>query len=238
MKERLVASIAPGVGLEALSLSLLGAIAVLGLAAAVVPALWARTGFLVTVAHEGSHALAAITARRRVLGIRVERDMSGSAEHVGPVGGIGAVWTTWWGYPGPAVLAAALMLATGHGYERAAVLALAVVATVLVLLSRSITTLAATVATAALAWWAWWSGGQIATGVAAGASVLLVVGAVRSVVALVGVHMPGRRAVESSDAHALWTMTLIPSPIWILTFIAAIAASGGYVTSVLSSVLV
>ena len=70
-------------------------------------------GLVVTVVHELGHALAGLTTGRRVLRIRIEADHSGVTHTFGT--SASAVWSTFWGYPFPAVVGAVWAAGAGAG---------------------------------------------------------------------------------------------------------------------------
>lgn len=78
--------------------------------------LWPVTRMIVTISHEGAHAVAALLSGRRLRGIRLHADTSGLTLSSGRPRGPGMVFTLLAGYLSPAVvgLGAALLLATGH----------------------------------------------------------------------------------------------------------------------------
>jgi hypothetical protein len=80
------------------------------------PVLWRTTRHVVTIAHEGAHGLVALTAGRRLSGIRLHSDTSGLTVSAGRPTGLGMVLTCAAGYTGPGLfgLGAAALLAAGH----------------------------------------------------------------------------------------------------------------------------
>lgn len=88
------------------------------LGAALLVAAPAPAGRLVTVAHEGGHAFAAVLTRRRVLQVRVHADGSGETRHYGRPGSLGSTMTAFAGYPFPGLLGAALIAASASGTAR------------------------------------------------------------------------------------------------------------------------
>lgn len=76
-------------------------------------ATWRWFGLVVTVVHELGHALAGLTTGRRVLRIRIEADHSGVTHTFGT--SASAVWSTFWGYPFPAVVGAVWAAGAGAG---------------------------------------------------------------------------------------------------------------------------
>ncbi|WP_037573031.1 M50 family metallopeptidase [Phaeacidiphilus oryzae] len=90
-----------------------GAIA---LAAVLPTAVWRYTRNLVTIAHEGGHALTAVLMRRRLHGIRLHSDTSGLTVSSGKPYGPGMVLTAAAGYIAPSLLGlgGAWLLTDGH----------------------------------------------------------------------------------------------------------------------------
>lgn len=92
------------------------AVALVALALVVIPRAWSLTRHLVTISHEGGHALVAVLTGRRLMGIRLHADTSGVTLSRGKTTGPGMVAMLAAGYLAPAVagLGAALLLASGH----------------------------------------------------------------------------------------------------------------------------
>lgn len=65
---------------------------------------WRVARTVVTIAHEGGHAVVAVLTGRRLSGIRLHSDTSGVTVSVGRPGGPGMVCTALAGYPAPSVL--------------------------------------------------------------------------------------------------------------------------------------
>lgn len=92
------------------------AAAALAVAGVLLPGVWPRTRHLLTIAHEGGHALMALATGRHLAGIRLHSDTSGLSVSVGRPTGIGMVLTLLVGYLTPSALglAAAATLASGR----------------------------------------------------------------------------------------------------------------------------
>ena len=95
---------------------LIAAAAVLAALGVLVPGLWQRTRHLVTIAHEGGHALMALITGRRLAGIRLHSDTSGLSVSVGRSTGVGMVCTLAIGYLTPSALG--VLAAAGLGAGR------------------------------------------------------------------------------------------------------------------------
>lgn len=93
------------------------ALALVALALVLLPRAWSLTRHVVTISHEGGHALVAVLTGRRLMGIRLHADTSGVTLSRGRPTGPGMVAMLAAGYLAPAVagLGAALLLAAGHG---------------------------------------------------------------------------------------------------------------------------
>ncbi len=91
-------------------------LAAVALALVLFPATWPATRQLVTISHEGGHALAALLSGRRLMGIRLHSDTSGLTVSRGRPTGPGMVIMLIAGYLAPAVagIGAALLLINGH----------------------------------------------------------------------------------------------------------------------------
>ena len=77
---------------------------------------WRLTGKVITIAHEGGHALVSVLSGRRLEGIRLHADSSGVTYSRGRRRGPGLVLTSSAGYVTPSLLGvgAAALLATRH----------------------------------------------------------------------------------------------------------------------------
>jgi len=188
---------------------------------------WRVARGVVTIAHEGGHALVAVLSGRGLTGIRLHADTSGVTGSTGRAGGLGLVLTFVAGYPAPAALglAGALLVATDRS---AASLWLVVVLLVAVLTQVRnaygvLSVLATGAVVGAVAWW----GDPVLQGAfAAALSWFLLFGALRSVRELQRGRRHGvPRLGGESDADALARLTGVPGGMWAAVFwLAAVAA--------------
>ena len=178
---------------------------------------WRLTRGVVTIAHEGGHALVAVLTGRGLGGIRLHADSSGATTSIGRDGGLGLVLTFLGGYPAPAALGlmAAVLVATGRA---ATALWLVVVLLVVTLTQvRNAFGVASVVGTGAVvAAVAWWGDTALQAGFAAALAWFLLFGGLRSVREL---QRGRRRAVPTrfgveSDADALARLTGVPGGLW------------------------
>lgn len=193
---------------------------------ALYPFTWRVMGYLITVIHEAGHALAGLLAGRGVRGITIRRDQSGETVTAGR-GWLGQVWTTWWGYPTPALAGWGYLWAATTGWSGAA-LSLSLLTLMGVLLwSRSWVALGTVGGTLAVLGGVWWYGSTpIQVGTTDALGWVLVLGAFRSLLGVARTHLPGRGVARiHSDAAALARLTLLPSMFWLGTFLAVCCAA-------------
>ncbi|MBG6226017.1 hypothetical protein IWX63_002603 [Arthrobacter sp. CAN_A2] len=185
---------------------------------------WRIFGLFVTVVHELGHAAAALLTVQRVTGITLRLDHSGTTTSLGRRGWR-AAFTTFWGYPVPAVVGAVLLRSTAHGWAPAALSLSAVVLVAALVLIRNGQGVLILGGSAAVALTLVWFGGAAPAGYACLVlGVALLVGACRDWVKVVRVHVR-RRDLATSDAHLLRLETRIPSPVWLGMFALVIGAA-------------
>ena len=119
---------------------------------------WPLSRIVVTIAHEGGHALVALAVGRRLDGVRVHRSTAGLTVSAGNASGPGIVATAAAGYLAPPFLGlgAAALLATGHLV--AALLLTLVLLAALTLMVRNAYGILATVTVAAAVALVTWRG--------------------------------------------------------------------------------
>src|SRR5580693_3679136 len=191
--------------------------------------LWPVTRTVVTIAHEGGHALVALAVGRRLEGVRVHRSTAGLTVSAGNSSGPGIVATAAAGYLAPPLLGlgAAALLATGHLV--AALLLSLVLLAALTLMVRNAYGILATVTVAAAVALVTWRGSsllQAAFGYAM--AWFLLAGGIRPVLELQRSRRRGR--ASRSDADRLAALTGVPGGVWVALFalvaIGALAVSG------------
>ncbi|GAA4282565.1 M50 family metallopeptidase [Brevibacterium daeguense] len=182
----------------------------------VVPrAIWSISGHVVTIVHELGHGFAGLLTGRRSVSIRLSGNHAGVTTSKGTAASV--PWTTFWGYPVPALVGAALVLAGMSGWAGAALAAATAILLLSLLFMRGIlawlltplTVLLAAVLLAA-APDPWLSSTVVGIGI------FLVCGAVRALVNLVRGHLRGR--THDSDARLLAQATRVPAGVWLLLF--------------------
>jgi hypothetical protein len=190
--------------------------------------LWPLTRTMVTIAHEGGHALVALAVGRRLEGVRVHRSSAGLTVSAGSAAGPGIVATAAAGYLAPPLLGlgAAALLATGH-LVATLLLSVALLACLL-LLVRNAYGLLAVLSVAALVAVVVWRGVPLAQAAFGYAMTwFLLLGGVRPVLELQRSRRRGRAA--RSDADQLARLTGLPAGAWVGLF--ALVAVGALALS-------
>jgi hypothetical protein len=180
------------------------------------PASWRLTRGVVTIAHEGGHAVAAVLTGRGLHGVRLHADSSGVTASSGRAGGIGLVLTFLGGYPAPAALglAGALLVASGRAAVSLWLVIVLLVATLTQV--RNAFGAVSVLATGALVGAvAWWGDPDLQAGFAAALAWFLLFGGLRAVRELQRGRgrVPARLGGES-DADALARLTGVPRGMW------------------------
>ena len=168
---------------------------------------WTRT--VVTIAHEGGHALVAVLAGRGLTGIRLHPDTSGVTVSTGARRGPGLVLTFLAGYPAPSLvgLAGALFVANGHARVMLWI-GVGLLAVTLVLVRNGYGVLAVLATGALVGYVAGWAPGRIQVGFAAALCWFLLLGGLRATREL----RPRRGG--ASDADMLAWLTHVPGGVW------------------------
>jgi len=175
--------------------------------------------------HELGHAVAAILSGRVVHGIRIRRNHSGDAMSSGRPG-FGTVISGVFGYPAPAIVGAALLWSVFNGYTAIALFVGGVILILTVLVIRNLFGVLVVLASAGVAALLWFYATPEVQGYALLVlGVALLVGAVRGLLTVVGVHTRRRGQLQTSDAYLLYKSTGVPSPVWLFVFAVLIAAS-------------
>ena len=194
-------------------------VALVALALVLIPQAWSITRHLVTVSHEGGHALVALLTGRRLLGIRLHADTSGVTLSRGKPAGPGMVAMLAAGYLAPAIagLAAALLLASGHSL---ALLWLAVgwLALMLLQIRNAYGLLVLVVCGAAAGLISWYLPGTAVSLLAYLLTWVLLLAAPKPVLELMR-QRRRRGATRNSDVDQLSRLTRLPALIWELVFL-------------------
>jgi len=199
---------------------------VIGAAILSIPRLtWQWFGLFTTLVHELGHAVAALLTGRLVHGIRIRRNHSGEALSSG-TGGFGITVIGVFGYPAPAIVGAAQLWSVLNGYTAIALFVGGIVLVLTLLVIRNlfgVLVVAASAGVSALLWF-WATPDQqgyalLVIGIA------LLVGSVRGLGTVIGVHTRRRDQLQTSDAYLLYRRTGVPSPVWLALFALIIGAA-------------
>jgi hypothetical protein len=196
--------------------------AALALVAVTWSASWRWTRTVVTIAHEGGHALVAVVAGRGLTGIRLHADTSGLTVSTGARRGPGLVLTFLGGYPAPSLLGigGALLVAT----DRAALMlwiAIALLVATLVHVRNAYGVFSVLATGALVGAVAWWGQPRLQDGFAAALCWFLLFGGLRAVH-----ELQRSRRRGASDADMLGSLTWVPRGMWVLLFWLLAAAAG------------
>jgi peptidase M50B-like protein len=203
---------------------------VTGVLALVVVALrrpWRLGRHVVTIAHEGGHALVALLTGRRLSAIRLHSDTSGLTVSRGRPTGAGMQLTLFAGYVAPSLLglAGAGLLAAGR-ITLLLWVALVLLPAMLVMI-RNVFGVVSVVTTAAVVLAvSWFASPQVQAAFAYAGVWFLLFGGVRPVFELQRLRRRGQ--LPDSDADQLARLTRVPGLLWVGLFLAvALAALAG-----------
>ena len=212
--------VVPATGDVGLAAPRLVVVLVVALLLVMVEPLWRLVRLAVTLVHELGHAVVGVLVGRRFTGFVLRGDMSGHAVTRGPVRGPGRVASTWSGYPMPALVGAALVVATERGWS-APVLTVVILVLLfaLVRVRSALTVVVMVVALAGSAALWWWRDDVLQPQVLVGLGLVLVVGAWRHLAAAL------RDRTSGSDPGVLAGLTPLPRLVWNATFVVVCALS-------------
>ncbi len=207
-----------------------GLTALVALAVVVNTQAWRVTGKVITIAHEGGHALVSVLSGRRLDGIRLHTDSSGVTYSRGRPGGPGLVLTAAAGYVTPSLLGAgaAGLLAARH-LTAMLWLALALLAATFLAIRNLFGALAVLVTAGGVFAVSYYATAAVQAGFGYLAAWFLLFGGVRPVLELArGSQGRRRRWARGSDADQLARLTGAPPGLWVALFVlvafAALAA--------------
>jgi hypothetical protein len=185
---------------------------------------WPVARTVVTIVHEGGHALMALATGRRLGGVRIYRSTAGETLSRGRPEGFGVALTAVAGYVAPPLLglAAAALLAIGH-LTGMLLLSLVLLAGLAVAIRNAYGMLAVLVVLVTVAAVCLYGSAVVQAGFGYVMTWFLLLGGIRPVVELAGErrHGGGRR----SDADQLARLTPVPGGAWVMIFgVVAVAA--------------
>lgn len=194
----------------------------------VVPgAVWPVTRNVVTIAHEGGHALMAALVGRRLAGIQLHSDTSGVTVSAGKPTGIGMVLTAFAGYVAPSLLGLGAAALLAQGRVMATLWATTLLLALLFLLIRNFYGALTVSVTGLLVFGvSWWTPLMVQTVFASVLVWFLIVAGPRPIWEL---HQKRRHGeAEDSDADQLARLTGIPGVVWIALFMGVAVGCAGY----------
>ena len=199
---------------------------VLGAAVLSIPRLtWQWFGLFTTLVHELGHAVAALLTGRVVHGIRIRRNHSGEALSSG-AGGFGITVSGVFGYPAPAIVGAAQLWSVLNGYTAIALFAGGIVLVLTLVVIRNLFGVLVVAASAGVSALLWFYATPDQQGYALLViGVALLVGSVRGLGTVIGVHVRRRDQLQTSDAYLLYRRTGVPSPVWLALFAVIIGSA-------------
>ncbi len=195
-------------------LSLVVAAAAVGL-----PRAWRWSRHVITIAHEGGHAVVGLLAGRRLAGIRLHSDTSGVTVTSGRPRGIGMVATVAAGYVMPSLLGlgAAWLVASRH-IGALLLCSVILLAAMLAAIRNVFGVVSVGVCGAAVVGAVWFGSVTLQAALAWTAAWFLLLGGPRPIWELR--RSRRRRGRSTSDADQLAALTHLPAPVWVAGFAA------------------
>lgn len=194
--------------------------------AVLAPQAWPVARNVVTIAHEGGHAVVAAMTGRTLNGIRLHSDTSGVTVSSGRPTGPGMVATAFAGYVAPSLAGLGAAAAAGHGRSTALLAGtLALLAIMLVFIRNAWGLLTVTITAVTIAAVLWWAPPPVHAAAGAALAWFLLLAGPRPVWEL---HVKRRHGqAPESDADQLALLTAIPGIVWVVLFGAVCLGSLG-----------
>jgi hypothetical protein len=178
---------------------------------------WRVSRNVITIAHEGGHALAAVATGRRLHGIRLHADTSGLTLSAGRPSGPGMVLTLFTGYVAPSLIGlAGAWILGGNRITLLLWVAVLLLAAMLVMIRNLYGALAVVLTMAVLIGLSIYAEPRLQAAFAYAGVWFLLIGGVRPVGELQRLRSRGRLPV--SDADQLARITHLPGLFWVGVF--------------------
>ena len=178
---------------------------------------WQLAGKVITIAHEGGHALVSLLTGRKLEGIRLHADNSGVTRSRGRRTGAGLVATAAAGYISPPVLGAGAAWLLEARHEAAMLwLTVALLAATLLVIRNAFGAIAVLVTGGGVLTVALAASVAVQAGFAYASAWFLLFGGLRPVLELPRRALKGRAGL--SDADHLFRLTRIPTGLWVALF--------------------
>lgn len=190
---------------------------------------WVILRGVITIVHEGAHALIALVMGRKLNSIRLHSDTSGLTVSRGKPRGFGMILTAFAGYVGPTALGLVAAWVVSLGYTLAWVWAFVVILILMLFKIRNLFGAWSLVATGVVVGGlAWFGPEQVRVYLAYGLVALFLIGAPRPVFELMRQRRRGQ--ARTSDADALARITWLPAWAWLGIFMLVTlgGVAGGY----------
>lgn len=196
----------------------------LAIAGVLLPGVWPRTRHVLTIAHEGGHALVALLTGRRLAGIRLHSDTSGLSVSVGRPTGLGMVLTLAVGYLTPSVLGLAAAATLASGRITAMLWGTMLLLASVVLQIRNFFGLVLLLVTGGIVLVvSYWAPSDVQALFGYVVAWFLLLGGVRPVLELAQVRLATR--ARTSDADQLARLTRVPAVVWVAFFLTGTVAA-------------
>ena len=178
---------------------------------------WPVARTVVTIVHEGGHALMALATGRHLGGVRIYRSTAGETLSRGRAEGVGVALTAVAGYVAPPLLglAAAALLAIGH-LTGMLLLSLVLLAGLAVAIRNAYGMLAVLLALVAVAGVCLYASAVVQAGFGYVMTWFLLLGGIRPVIELARERRRG--GGRRSDADQLARLTRVPGGAWVMIF--------------------
>jgi hypothetical protein len=185
---------------------------------------WRISRHVITIAHEGGHALVGLLTGRRLSGIRLHSDTSGLTVTRGRPTGPGMVFTSMAGYLTPSLLGllGAVLLTSGR-ITLMLWAALLVLLAMLVMIRNVFGVLSVITTTGIVFAISWYTSAQVQAAFAYFSVWLLLIGGVRPIGELQRLRRRGQ--LPDSDADQLARLTPFPGWFWVGSFLLANVAA-------------
>ncbi|MEU3306744.1 M50 family metallopeptidase [Nocardiopsis sp. NPDC055551] len=192
--------------------------AAIALAAVLLGPPWRVARNVVTIAHEGGHALVALISGRQLTGIRLHSDTSGVTVSRGKPTGIGMIFTVFAGYVAPTVIGLLGILMLMSGRITALLWLSIVVLAAMLLMIRNLYGVISIVVTGAVVFGiSWFTPHEVQAAFAYLFIWFLLFAGVRPVIELQSQRM--RQPSPHSDADQLARLTGLPGTLWVMVFL-------------------
>jgi hypothetical protein len=185
---------------------------------------WRLSRHVITIAHEGGHALIALLTGRRLAGIRLHSDTSGLTVSRGRPTGPGMIATSMAGYLTPSLLGLLGAVLLTSGRITLMLWATIAVLAIMLMMIRNVFGVISVVTTIAIVFAvSWFTSAQTQAAFAYLSVWLLLAGGVRPIVELQRMRRGGR--LPNSDADQLARLTRLPGFVWVVFFLSGTVAA-------------